>query len=79
MRTGTPEQALLIANAIRAGDVSQLDSILAIVKATGAMEYTLNCAREQVRQAISQLQSLPANDFTQAMQQVAEFSLARTH
>jgi octaprenyl-diphosphate synthase len=79
MRTGTPEQAAIIANAIRNGDTSQLNAVLEIVQATGAMNYTLDAARDQVRQAITQLESLPDNTFTQAMRQVAEFSLARTY
>jgi octaprenyl-diphosphate synthase len=79
MRTGTPAQAEVIANAIRNGDASQLQAILEIVHATGAMDYTLDAAREQVRQAIAELQTLPDNAYTQAMRQVAEFSLARTY
>jgi octaprenyl-diphosphate synthase len=79
MRTGTPEQRELIATAIRSGDASQLAAILEIVQDTGAMNYTLNAAREQVRQAIEQLRFLPDNIYTHAMQQVAEFSLARTY
>lgn len=79
MQKGTPEQAALIAAAIRNGDASQLSAILEIVQATGAMDYTLDAAREQVRLAIADLQLLPNNTYTQAMQQVAEFSLARTY
>jgi len=79
MKNGTPEQAFVIADAIRNGDASQLATILDIVQATGAMTYTLDAAREQVRQAIEQLQHLPDNIYTQAMRQVAEFSLARTY
>lgn len=79
MQKGTPEQAEIVANAISNGDASQLPKILEIVQATGGMDYTLECAREQVRQAIVALQQLPANEFTEAMKQVAEFSLARTY
>jgi octaprenyl-diphosphate synthase len=79
MRTGTPAQAEVIAQAIRNGDTSQLGAILEIVQTTGAMNYTLDAAREQVRQAITELHTLPDNIFTQAMRQVAEFSLARTY
>lgn len=79
MRTGTPEQAELISTTIRNGDASQLNQVLEIVQATGAMDYTLDCAREQVRLAIEQLQHLPDNIYTQAMRQVAEFSLARSY
>lgn len=79
MRTGNPEQAAVIANAIRNGDASQLSAILKIVQETGAMDYTIEAARTQVRDAIAQLQTLPDNIYTQAMRQVAEFSLARTY
>ncbi len=78
MRTGTPGQAELIANAIRNGDASQLPAILEIVQATGGMAYTLGCARQQVNDALAQLSLLPDNHFTQAMKQLAEFSLARS-
>ncbi|HWV14550.1 MAG TPA: polyprenyl synthetase family protein [Cellvibrio sp.] len=79
MRTGTPAQVELIAASIRSGDTTQLPAILEIVQATGAMNYTLDCAREQVRLAIAQLEQLPDNIYTQAMRQVAEFSLARSY
>lgn len=78
MRTGTQEQAEVIANAIRQGDASQLPAILEIVQATGGMTYTLDCARQQVRDALDQLTHLPENRFTDALRQLAEFSLART-
>ncbi len=78
MRTGTPAQAELVANAIRTGDATQLPAILEIVQATGGMTYTLDCAKQQVEEAIAQLAQLPDNHFTQAMKQLAEFSLARS-
>jgi len=78
MRTGTPEQAELIATAIRNGDASQLPAILAIVQATGGMTYTLDCAKQQVADAIVQLACLPDNRYTAAMKELAEFSLARS-
>lgn len=79
MRTGTSAQAETIAKAIRDGDVSQLPAILAIVEATGGMTYTLDCAKHHVQQALAQLAFIPANPYTLAMQQLAEFSLARTY
>ncbi len=79
MQTGTPAQAEQVAAAIRAGDTSKLPQILAIVDETGAMEYTLERARAQVASARAQLTALPDNPYTQAMAEVAEFALARTH
>jgi octaprenyl-diphosphate synthase len=78
MRSGTPEQAELIATAIRNGDASQLPAILSIVQATGGMAYTLECAKQQVADALAQLALLPPNTFTTAMKELAEFSLARS-
>lgn len=79
MRTGTPEQKALIATAIHQGDASQLTAILTIVQATGGMAYTLECAKQHVQKAIAQLALLPTGAYTEALQQLAEFSLARTY
>lgn len=78
MKTGTAAQAELIANAIREGDAGQLQNILAIVQDTGAMEYTLNAARQHVAAAQKQLETLPVSDYSKAMFEVAAFALART-
>lgn len=78
MKTGTAEQSALIATAIREGDAGQLQNILAIVRDTGAMEYTLTAARQHVAAAQKQLETLPASDYSKAMFEVAAFSLART-
>lgn len=79
MRTGTAEQAALVAKAIREGDASQLPQVLAIVQATGGMDYTLACAKREVASALEQLRALGDNPFSQAMAQLAEFALARSH
>lgn len=79
MEKGTEEQSQLVASAIRAGDASQLSQVLEVVEATGAMGYTLEQAKWQVSQAQKQLRLLPENRYTQAMAEVAEFALARTH
>lgn len=79
MQTGSEPQRQLVADAIRAGDTSKLPEILTIVDETGAMGYTLERARAQVSCALTQLATLPDNSYTQAMAEVAEFALARTH
>lgn len=78
MRTGTPAQSELVAATIRKGDASQLPAILEIVQTTGGMAYTLACAKEHVAQALTLLDELPANIYTQAMRQLAEFSISRS-
>jgi len=78
MRTGTPAQRELVAATIRKGDASQLPAVLEIVQATGGMAYTLACAKQHVAQALTLLDELPANTYTQAMRQLAEFSITRS-
>ena len=79
MREGTPEQAALVAECLRQGDASKLPEILTIVQTTGGMNYTLEAARSHVHSALEQLANLPDTHYTQALRQLAEFSLARTH
>jgi octaprenyl-diphosphate synthase len=79
MREGTTEQADLIASAIREGGVHQLDAIVEIVNSTGALKYTADSARQQADLAIAQLQHLPDNRFTEAMMELAKFSIGRNH
>lgn len=79
MREGTQEQADLIAAAIREGGVEHLETIVGIVNTTGALKYTADSARKQADLAIAQLQGMPDNRFTQAMIQLADFSVGRNH
>ena len=79
MRAGSATQSAVIAEAIRQGDATKLADILAIVQQTGAMTYTLECAKQQVNEALTQLRLLPDNRYTQAMAQVAQFALGRNY
>lgn len=79
MARGTPAEAELIATAIRAGDASQLGPILSLVQATGAIDYTLECARQQVDAALAQVETLPPTPYSKAMADVAKFALGRTY
>ncbi len=79
MAKGSAEQKDLIAQAIREGDASQLNKVVEIVKDTGALAYTAQCAQDQVDQAIACLACLPDNRFTTAMKELAEFAIQRRY
>lgn len=79
MREGDQKEAELIAQAIREGGLDQLDTIVDIVKRSGALEYTAESARQQADLAIEQLQLLPDSPYKQAMAELAEFSIGRNH
>jgi len=69
----------LIRNAISNGDASQLSQVVAIVEATGAMEYTLEAARAAVARALEALTALPDGRYRTALADVAEFATGRDH
>lgn len=79
MSRAEPHERDLIRHAIEQGDASQLQEIVAIVEKTGAMEYTLNAAREAVSRALAKLTLLPDTPYRSAMAEVAQFALARDH
>lgn len=78
MKQGSVEQAAVIAQAIRGGDASQLNAVVDIVRTTGAIDYTLQAAREHVELAQQAVALLPPSRFAEAMTEVAGFALART-
>lgn len=79
MREGDEQQRTIIEKAIREGGLDQLDTIVDIVKSSGALEYTAESARQQADLAITQLEHLPDSPYKQAMVELAEFSIGRNH
>ena len=79
MREGTPEQAALVRKAIQKGGIEDLESIREAVEASGSLEYTAKLARDYVARAIKCLDALPASEYRDALVELSEFAVARTH
>ena len=77
MREGTEEQRALVRKAIVEGGIEQLDDIQAVIRSTGALEYTARRAREAADAAIADLACIPENTYRQALVSLAEFSIQR--
>lgn len=78
MHHGTPEQASLIHEAIeKANGMEKLDAILAAMKQTGALQYTIDKANQEVEKAIAELKVLPASDYKQALIALAYLAVER--
>ena len=77
MEKGTPEQAKLIRQAIRNGGLDQLDAVLDIVNATGALSYTRARAEEMADQALAQLDALPSSPYRDTMARLARLAVER--
>lgn len=78
-RAGT-EQANIIRTAIeQGGEPEQLDTIIAIIHETKALDYTLEIAEQEVKHAVAALSILPDSDYKQALDSLAWFSMQRSH
>lgn len=77
MEQGTPEQAKLIRQVIRDGGLEQLDTVLEIVHATGALDYTRQRAEEMADKALEQLEALPPSVYRDSMAQLARLAVDR--
>jgi octaprenyl-diphosphate synthase len=77
MRVGTEAQRQLIRQAIRKGGLEDLEAILQAARDTGAIEYTLQKARDQVQTALDNLAPLPESPFRAILVQLAELAVSR--
>ena len=77
MQRSSEADAHLVRSAIENGSTDQLSAILTIVKSTGALDATRQFAHDEAMRAISALQALPQNMYTQAMEQLASQLLVR--
>ncbi len=77
MREGTEEQRLLVRQAIRKGGLDDLQPIMEIVKATGAIEYTQQKAQEEADKAIAALDALTDSSFKDTLIQLADIAVKR--
>ena len=78
MQHGSDSQKELIGHAIREGGLEHLDSIVAIVRDSGALDYTRKNAEQRIVTAIDCLQAVPASTYRDGLQAVAEAAVARS-
>jgi len=77
MQNGDESQAALIRNAIEKGGRGNIGSVLEIINATGAIDYTREVAKREAAIAVEQLQQLPESEYRNALEQLAESSVGR--
>jgi octaprenyl-diphosphate synthase len=79
MRRGTAEQRDLIRRAVETGDLAELEHVVQIVRATGALEVAHEAAAAEAQRAVTAASQLPSNPHAQALVQLAASLLARRH
>jgi len=77
MQRGTPSERDVIRNAVENGTISQLDDVIAIVRRTGALEFSLEAARKEAGRAIEAAHRLPAGPHADSLIQLAVQLLER--
>ena len=77
MANGSDEERQLIRQAIRKGGLDDLPKVLDIVKASGAIEYTMAKAKEQAQIAKDLLACLPESEHRQSLELLTEVAVAR--
>lgn len=78
MRQGTEEQAALVRQAIQKGGTDDITPIREAVTASGALDYTARLAQQHADRAIALLDTLPASEYRDALEQLARFAVKRS-
>ena len=77
MQRGSEIERSTIKQAIESGGTGQIDSIVAIVQKTGALEATRQAAAAEARRALKALENLPQNSYSGALRALASQLLER--
>ncbi len=77
MQHGSEAQKSLVRNAIEHGSADQFEAIHAAIQQSGALEYTMNAAREQANLARRAISGYPHSVFQQALLFLADYAVER--
>lgn len=80
MRSGNPQQAALIREAIEQGGKREaLDEILAIMAEHKSLDYTMERAKQEAQKAVDAIAILPESEYKQALISLAYLSVDRSY
>ncbi len=78
LRNGSEAQREAIREAIRHGGLTQLQSVVAAIEATGGLEYAASRAREESDAALAALAVLPDSSYKSSLAALARFAVEHT-
>jgi octaprenyl-diphosphate synthase len=79
MENGSPEDVVLVRDAIEQGGLDQLAQITQRIQQSGALEHTRREAEKQAALAQAALKDLPDSPVKQALNSLADLAVQRTH
>ena len=74
---GNKEQADMVRKAIEENGLEHIDAVTKAIHATGAIEYTADCAKNESRLAIESLKNIEDSEYKTALIELAEFAVSR--
>jgi octaprenyl-diphosphate synthase len=77
MQHGSSEQAALVRGAIEQGDVGKFNEVLAIIRDTGALEFTRQQALRETEVACAAIATLADSKYKQCLLELAHFAATR--
>ena len=79
MQHGTPDQAVVVRNAIEQGDVTKFAEVFEVIRNTGALEFTRQQALLEAELACTAITSFPASKYKQCLLDLAQFAATRQY
>ncbi|WP_179404904.1 polyprenyl synthetase family protein [Burkholderia guangdongensis] len=77
IENGTPEQAALAREAIEQGGTDRFDTIFDAITRSGALDHTLECARQEAMAAAAAIASFPDSVFKESLIELCSYSTSR--
>lgn len=77
IQNGTKEQADIVRKAIEESGLEYIDEVTAAIHATGAIQYTADCAKKESQLAIQALGNIADSEYKTALIALAEFAVSR--
>jgi octaprenyl-diphosphate synthase len=78
MKYASAEDAGTIRTALQTKNTDQIDDIIRIVEATGSLNYTRDAAYRAIETAKGALSEIPASAYRNALEEIADYCIART-
>jgi octaprenyl-diphosphate synthase len=78
LRNGTDKQRTMIRNAIKQGDLKQLDAIIDVIETSGGLDYASKLAANESELALVALGPLPDSQYKKGLAALARFAVTHT-
>lgn len=79
MKKSAEKQRQRLASVIENGGLEEIDFVMQAIQESDSIAYTMQLAQQQAQLAKQALESIPNNPYREALAELADYSVARTH